>query len=118
MSDCRGPSKATRFAQTYVGEIFEKGLAAQPDYQAAAIWYRKAAEQGYSRAMINLGFLYEKQQHRADDPIFCGMGQGEFAGSAILADVADPGHQMLRRVPRAATGVDQLCSRRGKRVAS
>jgi hypothetical protein len=47
-------------AQTYVGEIFEKGLAAIPDYEAAATWYRKAAEQDDSRAQINLGHLYEK----------------------------------------------------------
>ncbi len=47
-------------AQTYVGEIFEKGLAGTPDYEAAAQWYRKAAEQGFSRGQINLAQLYEK----------------------------------------------------------
>lgn len=47
-------------AQTYVGEIYEKGLGIQPDYEAAGHWYRQAAEQGYAPAMINLGFLYEK----------------------------------------------------------
>lgn len=47
-------------AQTYVGEIYEKGLGIQPDYEAAVHWYRQAAEQGYAPAMINLGFLYEK----------------------------------------------------------
>ncbi|MGF1612727.1 MAG: caspase family protein [Gammaproteobacteria bacterium] len=47
-------------AQTYVGEIYEKGLGLQPDYQLAAHWYSQAAEQGYARAQINLGYLYEK----------------------------------------------------------
>ncbi len=47
-------------AQTYVGEIFEKGLAGTPDYKAAAQWYQKAAEQGFSRGQINLAQLYEK----------------------------------------------------------
>lgn len=47
-------------AQTYVGEIFEKGLGIKPDYSTAANWYRKAAEQNFSRAQINLGNLYEK----------------------------------------------------------
>ena len=47
-------------AQTYVGEIFEKGQGIPADYAAAAQWYGKAAEQGYQRAQINLGFLYEK----------------------------------------------------------
>lgn len=47
-------------AQTYVGEIFEKGLGQTIDHTTAAYWYTKAAEQGYQRALINLGFLYEK----------------------------------------------------------
>ena len=46
-------------AQTYVGEIYEKGLGIQADYTIAAEWYRRAAEQGHSRAQINLGYLYE-----------------------------------------------------------
>lgn len=46
-------------AQTYVGEIFEKGLGTQPDYGLALEWYRKAAAQGDARAQINLGYLYE-----------------------------------------------------------
>lgn len=47
-------------AQTYVGEIYEKGLGLKPDYSAAFVWYSKAADQGFSRAQINLGYLYEK----------------------------------------------------------
>lgn len=46
-------------AQTYVGEIFEKGLGQTADAEVAAGWYLKAAEQGFSRAKINLGYLYE-----------------------------------------------------------
>ncbi|MCF6281078.1 MAG: caspase family protein [Candidatus Polarisedimenticolaceae bacterium] len=47
-------------AQSYVGEIYEKGLGLPSDYKTAFVWYTKAAEQGYSRAQINLGYLYEK----------------------------------------------------------
>jgi len=46
-------------AQTFVGEIFEKGLGQVADPLVAAQWYEKAADQGYSRALINLGYLYE-----------------------------------------------------------
>jgi predicted nucleic acid-binding Zn-ribbon protein len=46
-------------AQTYVGEIYEKGLGIEADYALAAHWYQQAAEQGYARAQINLGYLYE-----------------------------------------------------------
>lgn len=47
-------------AQTYVGEIYEKGVGVAPDYAQAAEWYRKAAEQGHQPAQINLGQLYEQ----------------------------------------------------------
>ncbi len=55
-------------AQTYVGEIFEKGLGVAPDYETAAAWYRKAAEQGHSAAQINLGSLYERGLGVPRDP--------------------------------------------------
>ncbi|MGJ0517184.1 MAG: caspase family protein [Methylomicrobium sp.] len=47
-------------AQTYVGEIYQKGQGMPPDYRSAADWFRKAAAQGNSRAQINLGYLYEQ----------------------------------------------------------
>lgn len=56
-------------AQTFVGEIFEKGQGTAPDFGAAIQWYRKAAEQGYARAQINLGHLYEKGQGVGKDPV-------------------------------------------------
>jgi len=46
-------------AQNYVGEIYLKGLGIAPDYDMAAVWFKKAAEQGFNRAKINLGHLYE-----------------------------------------------------------
>jgi TPR repeat protein len=56
-------------AQTYVGEIYEKGLGLPPDYGVAVAWYRKAAAQGYTRAQINLGHWYEKGLGIEKDPI-------------------------------------------------
>ncbi len=47
-------------AQNYVGEIHEKGMGLEPDYEIAHLWYKKAALQGNSKAQINLGYLYEK----------------------------------------------------------
>jgi hypothetical protein len=47
-------------AQTYVGEIYEKGLTGKADYEIAAIWYQRAAEAGFSRGQVNLANLYEK----------------------------------------------------------
>jgi hypothetical protein len=48
-------------AQTYVAEIYEKGLGLpEPDYAAAASWYRKAAQSGHRPAQAALGSLYER----------------------------------------------------------
>lgn len=47
-------------AQNYVGEIYLKGLGIAPDYDMAAVWLKKSAEQGFNRAKINLGYLYEQ----------------------------------------------------------
>jgi Sel1 repeat len=55
-------------AQTYVGEIFEKGMGLSPDYEAAATWYRRAADQGWAPAQINLGQLYELGRGVPRDP--------------------------------------------------
>jgi hypothetical protein len=56
-------------AQTYVGEIYDKGLGIPPDYTQAAFWYRKAAEQGDRRAQLNYGYLYEKGLGVKKDPV-------------------------------------------------
>ncbi|QVL49160.1 MAG: sel1 repeat family protein [Thiocapsa sp.] len=56
-------------AQTYVGEIFERGLGRAPDYATAAQWYRKAAVQGSPRAQLRLGALYEKGLGVQRDPV-------------------------------------------------
>ena len=55
-------------SQTYVGEIYEKGLGLAPDYATAAQWYRKAADQNYAAAAINLGSLYERGLGVPKDP--------------------------------------------------
>jgi Caspase domain/Sel1 repeat len=55
-------------AQTYVGEIYEKGLGVPPDYTEAAKWYRRAAEHGSARAASNLGYLYEQGLGVQKDP--------------------------------------------------
>jgi len=55
-------------AQTYVGEIYEKGLGVAPDHALAAQWYRRAADKGSSRAALNLGSLYERGLGVPADP--------------------------------------------------
>ena len=47
-------------AQNNVGEIYERGLGTEPNYEAALIWYQKAADQRFGPALFNLGTLYEQ----------------------------------------------------------
>ncbi len=54
---------------TNVGEIYERGLGGTPNFDAAVIWYQKAADKGYSRALFNLGTLYEQGQGVEKDPV-------------------------------------------------
>lgn len=88
-----GARDGDKVAQTYVGEIFEKGAGTPPDYAAAASWYQKAADQGYARAQINLGFLYEKGLGVAKDPVAALNLYRKASGiaDAIVLDDGSPG---------------------------
>lgn len=46
-------------AQNYVGEIYLKSPPEDPRYDLAAKWFQKAADSGFTRAQVNLGYLYE-----------------------------------------------------------
>lgn len=46
-------------AQTYVGEIYIKSPPHSPRYDLAAKWFQRAADSGFTRAQVNLGYLYE-----------------------------------------------------------
>ena len=59
-----------KIAQTYVGEIYQRGMGGTaPQYDKAAEWFEKAAGQGYDRAQINMGYLYEQGLGVPKDPV-------------------------------------------------
>jgi len=72
-------------AQTYVGEIYEKGLGVPADFGAAAQWYRRAAEQSYAPAALNLGALYENGLGVPRDPKEAAQWYRRATGSSTLA---------------------------------
>ena len=49
-------------AQFNIGVMYYEGQGVQQDYNQAAAWYAKAAEQGDAKAQTNLGMMYEKGQ--------------------------------------------------------
>lgn len=83
-------------AQYRIGQIYEMGLGAAPEYDVAAGWYRKAADQGHRAAALNLAVLYDKGLGVARDPTaalgFYRKAQG------LAADVAvDQGARTLQQ---------------------
>ncbi len=53
-------NEGDKVAQNNVGEIYMNGLAGAPEYDMAATWFKRSADQNYERARLNLGYLYEK----------------------------------------------------------
>jgi uncharacterized caspase-like protein len=47
-------------AQFYVGRIYDNGLGRAPDPALAAVWYKKASDQGLASATTALATIYER----------------------------------------------------------
>jgi len=54
-------------AQAALGAMFEDGRGGAPDYDAAALWYRRSAWQGNAYAAYRLGELHERGRGVARD---------------------------------------------------
>ncbi len=86
-------------AQTYVAEIYERGLGTAPNYAEAAKWYALAAKQGYSPAQLSLGRLYEQGLGVTKDLLLAlnyyrqanGLKQDELGFVSAMQNAADSG---------------------------
>ncbi|MFQ3201782.1 MAG: hypothetical protein ACI9SK_002517 [Zhongshania sp.] len=87
-------------AQLSVGEIFEKGLGTDPNYEVAIFWYKKAAAQGNKSALFNLGTLYEQglgvQKDRLQAINYYRQAWGMPEDSLIYQETAQREQQDLR----------------------
>ena len=108
----RNPEDPIDQTRMQLEEYFEKGSASEQsgNYREALEWYRKAAEQGYAPAQVNLGSLYAEGQgtpqdfqealrwyHKAADQgyapaqfnlgIMCVMNQGTLSKDYVMAYV-------------------------------
>ena len=70
-------------AMLYVGEIYEQGIGRDPDYAAAASWYRKAADAENTTAMISLAHLYKSGKGVPLDLVMAQALYSEAFGSGI-----------------------------------
>jgi TPR repeat protein len=56
-------------AQNNLGNLYDDGKGVPHDYAQAAIWYRKAAEQGLAEGQYNLGLLYTEGRGLPQDDV-------------------------------------------------
>lgn len=76
-------------AQNLVGQVYEK----KEDYIKAFNWYKKSADQNYSRAWVNLGHLYEhglgvaQNDKKSRECYANGLGMKPESSSIELTDV-------------------------------
>jgi TPR repeat protein len=75
-----GDAESRSRAMVYVGEIYEKGLGAGPDYTSAAEWYEKAASAGSPQGKIHLAYLLEQGLGVKQDPVLAVNLYREAAG--------------------------------------
>lgn len=86
----KGAASKNAIAEWEIGRIYDQGLLGQPDFNSAASWYRKSAEQGLSIAQGFLGACYyygdgvEKNIEVAMKWLKLGADQGsEYAAAEI-----------------------------------
>jgi chromosome segregation ATPase len=76
-------------AQYFVARIYANGMDNVPvDYREAATWYQRAADQGYSEAKQELGYLYEQGLGVEKDPLLALNLQREASGLGEELDYA------------------------------
>ena len=68
------PVQGSRFpklwgAQSNLGIMYYNGLGVEQDYDQAAAWYRKAADQGDAVAQYNLGYSYDEGEGVEKDTV-------------------------------------------------
>ena len=54
----KGSRRGISAAQRNLGVMYENGNGVPQSFKEAAVWYRKAADQGNSRALRSLGSMY------------------------------------------------------------
>lgn len=90
------------WSQNNLGDLYYYGDSVDVDYQKAADWYRKAAEQGNAVGQCNLGFMYTngygapKDYEKAADWYRKAAEQGNADGQNNLATMYENGYGVAK----------------------
>ena len=95
------------YAQFCLGRIYDEGLGVPQDYEQAAIWYRKAAEQGDAPAQWILGFMYQygngvsQNYGQAVKWYYKAAEQGNVYGQYYLGTMYEHGNGVTKNIHEA-----------------
>ena len=76
-------------AQNNVGSMYSEGMGVKPDQKKAVYWFRKAAGQGYSYGVCNLGLHYGRGRGVPKNRTL--MMKWAFVGASLDGLVCHPG---------------------------
>ena len=60
--------RGSAFAQLWIGNLYNRGMGVAKDERQAALWYEKAAENGFALAMYNLAVHHSSLAARSKEP--------------------------------------------------
>ena len=105
-----------KMAQTYVGEIYLRGMGTPPDFTLAAEWFKKAARQSYPRAQISLGKLYEQGRGVKKDPgkALALYRRATGLNEILSLDSATPSPEERQELKRLKNEIEQHKQQTGK----
>jgi hypothetical protein len=113
-------------AQYYVARIYANGMSGvTPDFQKAAQWYQRAADQNYKAAVMELAYLYEQGLGVAQDKMLAlnmqrsasGLGEDLDYASKIATAQADAARQVSELSERLEESNASLEDMRSQLVA-
>jgi TPR repeat protein len=91
-------------AQTQLGLMFRNGAeGGEPNHKLAAVWWRRAADQGFPTAQALLGFAYSFGEGVAQDYVAAHMWMNLAADSLPPGQQRDTAIQMSERIAKSMT---------------
>ena len=103
------------YSQTMLGHMYATGIGARQNFDKAAHWFEKAAEQNYGQAQLDLGKLYlggervVRAEERAMQPE---IAKAVFWLRRAAAQGIDEAHELLAKIPGEQTAEYNLTQAR------
>lgn len=105
------------YSQTMLGHMYATGIGARQNFDKAAHWFEKAAEQNYGQAQLDLGKLYlggervVRAEERAMQPE---IAKAVFWLRRAAAQGIDEAHELLAKIPGEQTAEYNLTQARAQ----